>query len=409
MFQIPYYMVMTEWLVVFMLAALAIRAAKKVGMPDPFVLLCRTLHKGRTMIKQLSGRQRLGLFTTLCVVSGLTAGTVAYHSVPHYDPVRLEAWNKVTPRLRQTDAETRMAVNPSTVQVKQFFAERKKYARDFATEALSLSGKWEYVKGIVSDGSHERYLGECFERNIFRSEELRALIESAVSRYVSEIQGQENQLLVAIRADLEGSELTGPKYLPALGSEADFRREYEAMLERVIPILTKDMGISVGREVVSWVGGEIATKVLVEIGASLATKLGISGGILGAGAYSGVATFGVTLVAAILVDMALDFVIRQAGYDPEGAIAAKVIDSLDQLERLILDGDTKTKERYAEAMRNSTSSFFSSDRWSAWNEVQSIESGGGLGLTHQLNQINEVRSRLREEALKALILKGDVQ
>ena len=181
------------------------------------------------------------------------------------------------------------------------------------------------------------------------------------------------------------------------------------MLQKVMPILTRDLGISVTREVVSFVGSEIAATLVMEIGASLATELGISGGILGAGATSGAVTFGVGLVAGILVDMALDWVIRQAGYDPEGEVAAKVTESLDHLERLILEGDKKSRERYDSARFYSTWSWSSADRAASWAEAQAIESGGGLGLAHQLSHLNDIRSRLRDETLKGLILKGSAE
>lgn len=358
-------------------------------------------------------QKRRGWLQSLCltlgVISGLAVVAVGYQFLPSYDPIRLEAWNKVQPRLHETDEATRNEANASTEQIKKFFAERKGNARAFAADVLCLSGKWAYVKDYFSQGNHERYLEECFERNIFGSGELKALLESAVSRYVSEIQGRENQLLVAIRADLEGSELAGPTYLPALVSEAEFRREYDAMLQKVMPIVTKDLGISVTREVVSFVGSEIAATLVMQIGASLATELGISGGILGAGATSGAMTFGVGLVAGILVDLTLDWIIRQAGYDPEGEIAVKVVQSLDDLERVILEGDKKTNERYGDAKFHSTWSWSSADRQAAWAEAQSIESSGGLGLPRQLNHINDVRSRLRDETLKGLILNGGVQ
>jgi len=346
---------------------------------------------------------------TLGVIAGLLLMAVGSQYLPHHDPIRLEAWNRVQPRLQSTDEATKNEVNTSTEQIKKFFAQRKQNARAFASDVLGLNGKWAYLKGYIYEGSHERYLEECFERNLFSSAELKSLIESAVSRYVSEIQGRENQLLVAIRADLEGSELAGPNYLPALSSEGEFRREYDAMLQKVLPILTRDLGISVTREVVSLVGSEIAATLVMEIGVSLATELGISGGILGAGASSGAVTFGVGLVAGILVDMTLDWIIRQAGYDPEGEIAAKVVQSLDDLERVILEGDKKTNERYGNARFHSTWSWSSADRQAAWAEAQSIESSGCLGLTRQLNHINDVRSRLRDETLKGLILNGGVE
>ncbi len=380
--------------------------------PFSFSFSFLELHKRKIQMNTQENLKRRGryrsLWISLGVITGLAVVAVGYQFLPHYDPVRLQAWNKVQPHIQQTDEATAKEVNTSTQQVKQFFAERKQLSRRFASDVLSLSGKWAYVKGYFSEGSHEKYIEECFERNIFSPGDLKALIESAVSRYVSEISGKENQLLVAIRADLAESELAGPEYLPALGSEADFRREYNAMLEKVIPVLTKDLGMTVSREVVSFVGGEIAAQLLVEIGVSLATELGISGGVLGAGAYSGAMTFGVGLVAGILVDMTIDWVIRQAGYDPEGEIAAKVNESLDRLERLILEGDKKTNEEYS-AAKWSTWSICPADREWAKGKVQKMESGGGLGLNHQLNHINKVRSRLRDEALKGLILKGDVQ
>jgi hypothetical protein len=147
----------------------------------------------------------------------------------------------------------------------------------------------------------------------------------------------------------------------------------------------------------------------MEIGASLATELGISGGILGTGAYSGAMTFGVGLVAGILVDMTLDWLIRQAGYDPEGEIAAKVVESLDRVEAIILDGDKKTRKQYQDSKFYSTWSWSSADREASWAQAQSIEASGGLGLTHQLNRINDIRSRLRDETLRSLILEGGAQ
>src|SRR5450631_833657 len=66
------------------------------------------LHKGQIQMSTANvGPKRLGRFRSLCltlgVISGLAAATVAYQYLPHHDPVRLEAWNKVQPRLQSTD------------------------------------------------------------------------------------------------------------------------------------------------------------------------------------------------------------------------------------------------------------------------------------------------------------------
>jgi len=365
------------------------------------------------MSTQHEGLKRRGrihyLWLTLGVITGLAVVAAGYRYLPHYDPVRIAAWEKVKPRIDQTDEETRSGAARSTEQINEFFAARKANARAFAAELLSLNGKWAFVKGYFQPGNHERYLEECFERNIFASDELKSLVESAVASYVSDIEGRENQLLVAIRADLEGSELAAPQYLPALGDEARFKAEYDAMLQKVLPVVSKDLGVTVTRELVSFVGSEIAAALVMEVGVSLATELGVSGGILGAGASSGMVTFGVGLVAGILVDMTLDWVIRQSGYDPEGEIAAKVTQSLDHIRWTILEGDRKTVGQYENARFYSTWSWSSADRESSWAQAQRIEAAGGLGLNHQLRHINDIRSRLRDQALKGLILEGGIQ
>ncbi len=351
------------------------------------------------------GRFR-SLWLTLGVLTGMAASGAALHYLTHYDPVRAEAWRKVTPRLEQVDEETKEESLRSAEQVAEFFAERRLGARAFAADVLGLSGKWAFLKGYFDSTSHQQYLEECFERNLFRSDELKTVIESAVARYVSELQGRENQLLVDIQADLRDGDMSAPDRLPALNSEAEFRRQYDAMLERVLPIVSQDIGMTVTREVVAFVGSEIAAHVLMDLGVSLAARLGVSGGILGAGAYSGVATFGVGLVAGLLVDMALDWVIRQAGYDPEGEVAAKVEQSLHQLESMILDGDKAAHKEYDDARWNEWWSWSTEDREAARSKAEAIESGGSLGLRHQLQRLNELRSRLREAALRGLILEG---
>ncbi len=343
---------------------------------------------------------------TLGVLSGLVAAAAGYQYLPHYDPVRREAWNKVTPRLEQTRQATEADGNRSAQQVADFFAERRRCARDFAADVLSFSGKWAYVKGYLYSGSHEKYLEDCFARNLFRPDELKTVLESAAAQYVSQIQGRENQLLVDIRADLSDGDMAAPGRLPALSSETEFRRQYEAMLEQVLPIIARDMGMSATREMVTFVGAEIAARIVAEIGVSLAARLGLEGGILGAGASSGWVTFGAGLIAAILVDMALDWVIRQAGYDPEGDIAAKVEQALDHLESLILEGDKEAHSQYDAARWWECWSWSASDREEARAKAAALDASGSLGLKHQLQRLNELRSRLREAALEKLILEG---
>lgn len=350
-----------------------------------------------------------GWWMTGGVLAGLLISGIVFEYFLKYDPVRWQAWKTVEPRLAETAQATEKAKDPSTLLVNEFFDRQRSQARAFAAEILSWSGKWAYAKDLIYGGTHEQFVQECFCKHLFSSEDLRSLIEASVDRFVGEIQSQENQLLVRIQADLAGSALTKPEYLPALADPDRLRIEYQAMLEQVLPIVSRDMGVTVSREMAAFVGGEIASIIVIEIGATLATSLGVSGGILSAGAGAGIATFGIGLVAAILVDMALDWVIRQQGYDPEGEIAGKVIETLDKLESLILDGKPGAIQSYEDAKWNATWGLRPQRRELSRHIVNQFEMSGDLGLRHHLQRLNEVRARMRDEALKTLILKGAVE
>jgi hypothetical protein len=60
--------------------------------------------------------------------------------------------------------------------------------------------------------------------------------------------------------------------------------------------------------------------------------MGIEGGVLGSGAVSTVATLGVGLIIAIIVDYVIDAVFKACGYDPVEKIAGQVLGSIDKME-----------------------------------------------------------------------------
>jgi hypothetical protein len=263
--------------------------------------------------------------------------------------------------------------------VRQFFAERKAGARPFAEEVLSWSGKWAFLKSQSpwgNDGDYRQFLREAFERHLFKEEDIADLIRYAVQGYASELTGIENETLLAIRADLSDSALTQSAPLPALRSDDAFRQAVAAMMAKVLAIATNDVTVTAGRELASFIASDIATNITIEILSVVAARLGIEAGILGSGVASSAATLGIGLVAAILADQLLDWVLNAAGYDPAGAIAAKVCESLDGVEALLLDGDPET---------------------------------GKGGLCRELAKLREQRSALRREALQKLILEGGTE
>jgi hypothetical protein len=75
-------------------------------------------------------------------------------------------------------------------------------------------------------------------------------------------------------------------------------------------------------------------------------RLGVSGGLLAAGAGSSWATFGIGLVAAIVIDIGIDWGMKLAGHDPAGEVASKVEGVLQKVKELLLDGEPQAVEAY---------------------------------------------------------------
>ena len=320
------------------------------------------------------------------IVAGLAMAAIIGMSggggEPEPSPGQQSAWDKIAPRLSTAEQASRQAVGKHAERVKSFFAQRKQAARAFAEDVFSLSGKWAFVKSNLPwsdpDG-HNRFIRESFERHVLKADDIKDLIESAVREYVSELGGIENALLVAIRADLCESDLAPPDLLPVLGTDESFQRAYGEMAQRILPTVQLDMSVTAGREVASFVAADIAANISLRILTAVTARLGLSGGILGSGAALSIETLGVGLVAALLVDKVIDFAMHQAGYDPEGDIALKVGQALDQVEAMLLDGEPESGTlgcavNSRSCTRRASGSVIRRSRNSFWKEVCNEES-----------------------------------
>lgn len=327
-----------------------------------------------------------------------------------WDAWRRKAWTKIEPRLAAAERAAQVALDEELRTIDEFFRERGADTRGFAEAVLSFGGKWEFVKSklpTADDHQHLRYLNEQFEARVFRVDELRQVVESAVGAYVSRVQGIENQLLVDVRADLSSGELgvaTPPRFVSA---ENEFRRGYATLLDVVSADVARDFNVAVSREVTSLVAGEAAAVIAVRIASAVGARLGVSAGVLGAGAASGWGTFGAGLVAAVVVDVALDRVLRAAGYDPVARVREKIDEVLRQVRGLIVDGDPEAAAVYEKLVRMARDDPDAEVRRECAVAVRAIEAGGGLGLRRELQRLQAARNVLRREALRRLVFTGE--
>jgi hypothetical protein len=83
-------------------------------------------------------------------------------------------------------------------------------------------------------------LAHAFEKHIFTNDDLQDLLQATVSGLIGELEGQDNALLVQIRADWSEEDLPALRSLGALQSNDAFQGEYRKVLAEVIPIISRD-------------------------------------------------------------------------------------------------------------------------------------------------------------------------
>lgn len=321
--------------------------------------------------------------------------------------LRRKAWDQIQPRLDAADAASRAAVDEQLAGIDDFFRVTDAGVKPFSEAVLSLRGKWEYAKSklpTAEDDQHLRFLSGKFEEYIFKFDDLKVLIERAIGGYVSRVQGIEGGLLVDVRADLSEGELAAAGLPKFLASDAAFRAAFQQALETAAAGVASDFRTGVSREVVSFVAGEIAAQIAVRTAAAVAARLGVSAGVLGTGAASSWGTFGLGLVAAVVVDVAISKVAKWAGYDPVARVSEKVQATLAQVRSLLVDGNPDARAAFEELRKMETDDADATVRDESRKAADSIERSGNLGLRSQMLQLHEERARLRRAALQRLVL-----
>jgi hypothetical protein len=107
------------------------------------------------------------------------------------------------------------------------------------------------------------------------------------------------------------------------------------------------------------------------------------------------------------VDKALDEAIARAGYDPEGALAAKVTASLDRMRALLVEGDPRAVQNYSSLCAFRVGYPDAAIRAACGEAADAMDRGATLGLRRRLLALHAERSRLRTAALHKFVFGPD--
>jgi hypothetical protein len=240
------------------------------------------------------------------------------------------ARNRLQPDLDWAERQSAKSVDDHLQQLDEFFAEAKKRSPRFAQDALGWRSKWYLIVDKLPRTRKDRqpqFLAKSFNDDIFSPEQLTQVLDQLVKDCVNSELGIENEMLVKMRADV--SDLP-PAVLIAFTSKSELRAAFERALVEARQRAGVDLKADVGREITSAVVAQVLSWVAV--------RMAVEGGILGAGASTSWGTLGISLGVAIIVDQIVTR-IWDWYRDPVGELTRKINDKLDDVRRLIVEGD----------------------------------------------------------------------
>lgn len=232
------------------------------------------------------------------------------------------------PHLQKAEQEAERAIDEHIKGLDDFFEEAKKGTRIYAEEALSWSSKYRLLSDMIfNSDSHSKYMQTRFEELVFSTDQLEEAVKQVVRAYTAHIHSIENKMLVDLRADI--SDLRDYYTLAQLNDE-QLQDLYEQALIQAgaASLATKD-------DVRDSIQSEVAVFIVSEVVTQIAIHLGVSAGILEAGAVSGPATFGIGIVVSLIIDE-----IWNNLTDPQGHLAEELSKKIEEIKQLIIYGST---------------------------------------------------------------------
>jgi hypothetical protein len=273
-----------------------------------------------------------------------------------------KVWEKAWIRLNEADSESLNAIKGSIADVEGSFALAASNTPVFVEHILGWDGKWQFAVGMsgqvvnfgagMMDAIFSTNLGQPAGPDSFRGfarkefvsvvcdpDVFKLGIENAAKAYVSKLASIENRLLVDMKLDIPDADIRMPR-LPVPKLTDALLAQVDAAVDDIIADAATDFGITMAKELVSQVGGNIAAGAVLS--SSFFASHGLSNDPFSA------TVMGTGLVAGLGVSWAVDKVVEAMGHDPTGTLARKLVDRLKRARGNVIEGEDRIlSSRYA--------------------------------------------------------------
>lgn len=264
----------------------------------------------------------LGVITALILTMLIRSWMNSYH-IPA----------KVQVHLDVAEQQSIDAAAKAEEELHEFFDAAKQNARRFAEHALGWGSKWRAgmdALPFTRDDRLKEYITQCFHEDIFSPSDLEKALQDILALYLKEVESIENEMLVNIQQDIP--DLPASSIMRTTPPES-LGKIFQTLLVQTAESAHSDLARCIGREAVSFIAGEILGEIAVE--------MATSAGILSVGGSTAAATFGLSVIAAIIVDQVVTWIWDWYA-DPKGEVATAICAQIDNIENLIIQGDENT-------------------------------------------------------------------
>lgn len=272
----------------------------------------------------------VGMLVSIEIAAFFTSGTGNQTAVSEPSLLSLDGRDPKTvarPHLNWATAKCLSEVERPLEQVMELFAEARRNSRAFAEEALG----WDSKLTIVSDyfqqtSEHSAFLKRKFESLVLSEEALMSALQRGIEEYQQSTKSIEGEMLVRLRSDAAD-----------FANAAINSRQDTAALQSLFQQAVSQAGTAAGMDLQAAVGREVASFILGEIATQVGMQLGVNAGILSTGAATGWSSFGISVIVGLAVDQMVTAA-YDAYADPKGQLASQINAQLDEMERVIIDG-----------------------------------------------------------------------
>lgn len=330
----------------------------------------------------------------------------------HATAEQREAWERAWERIMRLRTESSEAIEEQMkLHLDPVFKDARPKARAFAEDILSVEGKFHHAVGALekffSDtaygigqlfGAQQMYqpvdwsdrfmkhANERFVRMVLDPDDIKRAVAAAANGYLTKRKELEIGLLVDLAADLPDGALGPDASPPDMSEELRLWATAENFTFGLGDDANVDAGTLVGRMVVSTVVADKLTEKQPDGLRKLATNYAVSNEI----------------------ENGLEGGMKLLGIDPAGAIAAKVVMSLDSTHIALMGRTDNYSDGYEQLMLYHLTHHDGEVRAATGKAATLIEKHALLGLRPKLQIVHHQRNLALRRVLYRLLLNADV-